>query len=190
MENIRFFIGSGNSGKRRAVELALVDYEIFSKASIHSRRVDSGVDDQPSSMEETLLGAITRARQAHNIGCTQFPGDRNYGIGIEDGLMYIPHSGNDHRASFNCCACSIYDGNKQYIGLGPAYEYPPEVLDFVFRDGMDITQAFNAAVLCNNPRIGEDEGVVAVLSRGAIERPWYNAQAVRMALIGLINRMV
>lgn len=174
---MRICVGSTNEVKVNAVKEAIQDYQIFSNAEIIVVKVNSGVSDQPRSAEETIQGAINRARNAFK--------DCNYSFGIEDGLMKVPNTKTDY---MNICACVIYDGKNFHLGLGPAFEYPIEVTRLVIEEGLDIDQAYYRAGLTDNPNIGSYEGVIGMLTKGKLSRKEYTKLAVMMALIHLENK--
>ena len=60
-------VGSKNITKVQAVEEALSDFPEFSSAKIISVEVDSGVHKQPKNMEQTVQGAINRAKMLLRI---------------------------------------------------------------------------------------------------------------------------
>ena len=78
-------VGSTNRMKVAAVKEVVSTYTVLSQAEITSTDVPSGVSDQPTSLEETVLGAKTRAERAY-LGS-------GYAIGIESGLMEIKGTG-------------------------------------------------------------------------------------------------
>ncbi|MBI2278699.1 MAG: DUF84 family protein [Candidatus Brennerbacteria bacterium] len=57
-------VGSKNITKVQAVEEALSDFPEFSSAEVIAMAVDSGVHKQPKSMEQTVQGAMNRAKNA------------------------------------------------------------------------------------------------------------------------------
>lgn len=74
---MRIIIGSTNKAKVSAVK------RIFPDAEIEEMKVNSGVNPQPVSDEETRQGAINRAKNSKD----QIKG--SYGIGLEGGVMYV-----------------------------------------------------------------------------------------------------
>jgi inosine/xanthosine triphosphatase len=175
---MRICVGSKKDSKVGAVKEAIREYDFLSKAEVISAEVvdASGVSEQPRSMDETIRGAMNRAKAAF-VNC-------DYSVGIEDGLMKVPHTKTDY---MNICACAIYDGRECHIGLASAYEYPREVIRLVIEEGLDINQAFHKAGLTENPKIGGAEGAIGVLTHGRLLRKDYAKQAVVMALIHLEN---
>lgn len=109
---MRIHVGSQNKVKISAVSEAIRDYEFLSDAEVSSLDVESEVSEQPKSIDETIRGAMNRARNAFQ-NC-------DYSFGLEDGLMRVPHTKTDY---MNVCACAMYDGQNYHIGLSSAFEY-------------------------------------------------------------------
>ena len=169
-------VGSENRVKTDAVRESVSGYSFLTGAEVVSVAVESGVSEQPKSAEETITGAMNRARSAFN-GC-------DLSFGIEDGLMSVPGTKTGY---MNICACAIYDGQEFHIGLSSAFEYPPDVTGLVFRKGLDINQAFHRTGLTDNPKVGSSEGAIGILTKGRLNRKEYTKQAVTTALIHLDN---
>jgi inosine/xanthosine triphosphatase len=75
-------LGSKNPAKKRAVEAALKKLGI--DASVVVCSVPSGVSEQPRSDEETMRGALNRARAARELH------NADYGVGLEGGVHETP----------------------------------------------------------------------------------------------------
>ncbi|MFZ5877603.1 MAG: inosine/xanthosine triphosphatase [Nitrospirota bacterium] len=167
-------IGSTNPVKIDAVREVFSASGRFPAFNVVPREVATGVAEQPTSLDETLRGAINRARNAFG-GC-------DLSVGLEDGLFAVPHTQSGY---MNVCACAIFDGRRDHLGLASAFEYPPEVVRLVINDGLDVTQAFVKAGLSTNAKLGAAEGAIGVLTDGRLTRRAYAEQAVGMALIHL-----
>jgi non-canonical (house-cleaning) NTP pyrophosphatase len=85
----------------------------------------------------------------------------------------------------NLTACVIYDGTRFYRGVGPAFELPREVCRLVVEEGCELDEAVHRAGLTRNERIGYAEGLIGILSGGAVTRADYMVPAVTMALVAL-----
>ncbi len=169
-------IGSLNEAKISAVKDAIAEYPLLIAASLNPVEVSSGIVAQPLSLEETIKGAMNRAKSAFR--------DCDYSVGIEDGISKVPNAKSDY---MNFCVCAIYDGEEFHIGLASAFEYPKEMIRLVLEENMDITEAANHLGFTKNPRLGSAEGMIGILTRGRITRKDYAKQAVQMALIHLEN---
>lgn len=166
-------IGSKNDIKIEALKELIQDYPHLKDAVVSSFEIISGVSDQPKSLDETVQGAINRARGAFEKGC-------NYGFGIESGLMSVP---NTKSGFMDVCICLIYDGAEYHIGLSSAWEAPKKVMEFMLKDNLDMNQAALKAGLTNNPKVGTAEGLVGIMTKGRLDRKAYTKEAIRTALI-------
>ncbi|MDO8510405.1 MAG: inosine/xanthosine triphosphatase [bacterium] len=175
MNRIKIRIGSKNKAKITAVEEILLDYPHLAAAQIESIEASSGISDQPKTLEETIHGAINRAKNIFR--------DCHYSIGIESGLMEVPKTKSGY---MDVCVCAIYDGNESHLGLSSAWEFPDKkVMDLVVKEGLNLSQAINKAGLTNKQTIGSEEGAIGILTKGRVDRKEYTKQALRMALIHL-----
>jgi inosine/xanthosine triphosphatase len=170
--NIR--VGSKNPVKVSAVDETIRGYEFLAEAAVEAADAASEVGEQPQSLEETIRGAMNRARNAYQ-NC-------DYSFGIEDGLMEAPHASGNF---FNVCACVIHDGKDFHLGLSSAHPIPKEIMRLITERGYDMSQAFYETGLTQNQKLGSAEGAVAILTRGRLTRKDCVKQAVMMALIHL-----
>jgi len=165
--------GTRNPGKIEAVKRALEPYSKLQSYEVQGcAGIESGVSDQPMSLEETTRGAKNRAHRARQAK------DAELGIGMESGLFEVDGK------LFDICACAIDDGEHLHVGYSCAWELPTKVAELV-RSGKDLTQAFNGAELCNDPEIGDKGGVLALMTGNRITRPDYTVQSVQMAVLTL-----
>lgn len=169
-------VGSANQVKINAVKEVIVDYDFLQDAKVIGLGVKSEVSDQPMSLDVTITGSINRAKNAFD--------DCKYSIGIEDGLMEVPHSKTGY---MNICACTIYDGKKFHTGLSSAFEYPLEVTRMILNEKIEVNEAVYRVGLTDNPKVGSFEGAISLLTKGRVSRTAYSKQAVQMALIHLQN---
>ena len=167
-------VGTANAGKIEAVRRALAKYPLLARLKVLPQKVESGVSNQPSTLEETTRGAANRARAAAARGGTVL------GIGMESGLFDV---GEDK--TFDVCACVIYDGAASHVGYSCAWELPPKIRRLVKESGMNLTDAFNSAGVCDDPDIGDKGGVLAVVTGGRVTRPDYTVQAIQMAVVAM-----
>jgi len=164
----RIRVASLNSNKIDAVREIFISYEVTGVAC------RSGVREQPMDINEIIRGAIIRARSVF-VDC-------EYSVGIEDGISQVPGTRSGY---MNFCACAIYDGDRIFLGLGPAFEYPPECIRRVVDEEITISEAF--IPLTDKPDIGYEEGIIGWLTRGKISRKDYTKHAVEMAKIQIDN---
>jgi len=169
-------VGSRNLVKVQAVQDLISDYPHLENAKIRSIDAPSGVHKQPKTAAETTWGAINRAKAAFG-SCK----DCAYGIGLESGLMEIPHP---LSGVFDVCVCIIYDGKNLYPGLSSAWSPPQKVVDLM-RQGLDMNDAAFRAGLTDNPRVGSKEGLIGIVTSGRLDRKAYTQESLRAALIHL-----
>jgi len=168
-------VGSKNQAKVSAVAELLREYPHLSHADVAGVASSSDISDQPLSLEETVRGAMNRARNCF-LEC-------NYSVGIESGLMTVPGSKSGY---MDVCVAAIYDGKEFHLGLSSAWEFPDtKVMDLIVKGGLDMSQAINKAGMTNNAKIGAAEGAIGILTKGRIDRKEYTKQALRVALIHL-----
>ena len=169
-------VGSKNKTKVGAVADILKDYPMFVGAEVEGVAVEVEEFGHPKSLDETVAGAVSRAKQAW-VG-------HDFGIGIESGLMQVPQTKSGY---MEVAVCAIYDGSQIHMGLSQAYEWPKKVLEGILQQGLDGSQAMKAAGLTQHEKLGEHEGFVGVFAKGRTNRTEYNKGAVMMALMHLEN---
>lgn len=162
--------------KVQAVEEALRDFSEFASAKVASFEVDSGIHKQPKSMEQTVQGAMNRARNAFK--------DCDLSVGLESGLIKVPNTKSGY---MDIAMCAIYDGKNFHLGGSSVFEYPKSMIDLVFDKDYDISQAAKAVGFSHDEKIGQREGMIGLLTKGKLDRKGYGKQAVITALIHLLN---
>lgn len=170
-------IGSKAKPKIDALEEILKEYPDFSVAEIVSKDVDTGVSGQPKSLEETVDGAITRAKNSFD--------DCDFSVGLESGLMPVPHT---KTGFMDTTVCAIYDGKNFHLGLSSCFEYPPKVLEYMMKNNENASNAFRELGLTDKEYIGHHEGIIGVVTKNRLDRKEYTKQAIRTALIHLENK--
>ena len=169
-------IGSKNEVKVNAVKEIIKDYNLFSNSEIISMDVSSDISDQPKNLNETIQGAINRAKNSFN-NC-------NYSFGIESGLMKVENSKSGY---MDICVCAIFDGKNIHLGLSSAFEYPKKVMALILKEGLDGSQAFFKSGITNKTKLGSEEGAIGLLTKGRLMRKEFTKQAITTALIHLEN---
>ena len=165
-------VASLNPSKIEAVQEQLLAYDFLKAAEITGAETSSGVAEQPSSLEETVRGAITRAKNAYH--------DCDYSFGIESGLMTVPYSTSGF---MDMCVCAIFDGTQTYLGISSAWELPPDIRQLIEQEKLDMNQAAFKAGYTTNPKVGSAEGLIGILTKGRMDRKAYTKQAILTALI-------
>jgi inosine/xanthosine triphosphatase len=174
-------IASKNPVKIEAIKWSFTLYEEFRKAKFNSIEVNSGVSNQPKTLEETITGATNRARNAFN--------DCDMSVGYEGGIMPSPYARTGY---FSVGVCSIFDGKEIYHGFAPSFEYPTEIIKLVFEEDLEISDAFKKAGY-RNPnyeeiKLGESIGGIGILTRGVVIRETLVSNACHMALLPILNK--
>lgn len=168
-------VGTKNKAKVDSVIEIIEEYPHLKDSEVEGVNIESGVSDQPKSLEETISGAINRARGIF-IDC-------DYSIGLESGWMAVPKTKSGY---MDVCVCAIYDGKECHLGLSSAWEFPNRaVTHSIINEGLDTSQAINKAGMTKNKNIGSEEGAIGILTKGRMTRKEYTKQALRTALIHL-----
>lgn len=169
-------IGSKNKTKVNAVSELLKDYPMFGDADVFSVNVQVDEFGHPKNIDETVSGAINRAKQAQK--------GNDYGFGIEGGLMAVPQT----KSGFmEVAVCAIYDGKQVHLGLSQACEWPKKAIEGILHKGLDGSQAMKAAGFTQHEKLGEHEGLVGIFTKGRTNRTEFNKGAIVMALMHLEN---
>lgn len=170
---MKICVGTKNPAKLAAVSEILVEYPHLAHATVVGVEVSSDVSDQPKSLDETIRGAMNRARSAFS-GC-------NFSIGLESGLMAVPATKSGY---MDVCVCAIFDGSEFHLGLSSAWEFPDKrITALMIEDGLDMSEAINKVGLTTNPEIGQSEGAIGIVTKGRLDRKAYTKEALRTALI-------
>ena len=173
---MKVIIGSKNPHKIDAVREIFSESDLFGHALYEGIASPSLVSNQPRSLEETIRGAVNRAK---NIFL-----DCDYSVGIESGFMEVPFTKSGH---MNVTVCVIYDGKMNHIGLSSAFETPQNVTHSIMHENLELDEAWQKHNLTTNERIGYAGGVILPLTMGRLDRKEYTKEAVRMALIHIEN---
>ena len=133
----------------------------------------SGVPDQPWGDEETIRGALARARAA------RLAKDADLGIGIEGGVV-----ANDDGSIRTCAWAAIVarDG-REGVGGSLVLTLPAAVAELV-RGGMELGLAMDAVSGTRNVKHGQ--GAVGILTRGLVTRQQAYETLVAYALAPLL----
>lgn len=169
-------VGSKNNTKVNAVIESLRDCPMFHDAEIIPVDVKVDLFGHPKNLDETVAGAVDRAKQAY-VG-------HDYGFGLEGGLMAVPQTKSGY---MEVLVCAIYDGKQIHMGLSQSCEWPKKAIDAILNQGMDGSQAMKAIGLTEHEKLGEHEGLVGIFTKGRSNRTKYNKTAVEMALMHLEN---
>jgi inosine/xanthosine triphosphatase len=162
-------LGSRQPAKRAAVErVAPLFWPAWQLVTL---TVPSGVGEQPWSDEETVRGALARARNACSASAADF------GIGIESGVASGP------LGRLYVVSWAVVVDRAGRIGIGGAERFPlPVPVAERLLAGDDLAQAIRAVLGTPAPAEG---GTVALLSGGRRDRVTLLAGALLHALADL-----
>ncbi|SDJ97262.1 inosine/xanthosine triphosphatase [Natronorubrum texcoconense] len=158
-------VGSTNPVKVDAVERTLERYQ----PSVSAIAVDSGVPEQPWSVEETVTGAENRARRA--LAAT----DADYGVGLEGGVARI--EGVPGLSLIMWAAAT--DGDRLERGGGPTFSLPDDVARRL-EDGAELGPVMDDRHGTNG--IAERDGAAGILTDGLTNRSQALSEAVACAV--------
>mgnify|MGYP001571614393 CR=1 FL=1 len=172
---MRIHVGSTNPNKVGAVQDVIGTYPSFAGSNIVGVDVDSGVDDQPTSLAETVRGATNRAKAA-------FEGSE-LSIGLEAGVMEVPGAG-----PMNVQVCAIFDGKIVHHGLSSAYVLPANVTALMQEQSKTMGEAVHDLFGNETAQSNKEMGLIGVLSGGRVVRRELCKQAVAVTMIHLVQQ--
>src|SRR4051812_7800682 len=125
---MKIAVGSKNITKVTAVKDAVLLYpNLFQNPEIVGIDVTVALHGHPKNINETVEGAIERAKNAFTADCA-------YSFGLEGGLIEVPFTKSGH---MEVGVCAVYDGREIYLGLSPAFEWPKQVTELILEDKAD-----------------------------------------------------
>ena len=149
-------VGSTNPVKVAAARAVLA--RVAPTAVVRGVAVPSGVPDQPWGDDETIRGAVARARAA----LAALPG-ASLGVGFEGGVV---EEGDGAVRSCAWAAVALPDGTTG-VGGSLAMPLPPPVARLL-REGVELGHAIDRLTGATNTKHGG--GAVAELTAGLIDR--------------------
>jgi inosine/xanthosine triphosphatase len=172
---MKVIVGSLNPVKLNATRNILE--KIYGEIDISSKDVDSGVPDQPFGLDQTIEGAINRAKMAYS-------NEYDLSVGIESGLMKTPDTLTGY---IDLQWCAIFDGKNITLGVSSGFEYPPEVIKEVLC-GVEVGEVMDKITGVSN--LGTKKGAVSHLSRDMLNRTENTEQCVLTAMIPRMNKEI
>lgn len=157
-------VGSANPVKVDAVERTLERLG----PTVTAVSVDSGVSEQPWSVEETVTGATNRARRAFALT------DADYGVGLEGGVARF--EGVPGLSLIMWAA--VTDGARVERGGGPALRLPDHVAARL-EDGAELGPVMDDVL--GTDGVAETDGAAGVLTGGLTDRTQALGEAVACA---------
>lgn len=147
-------VGSTNPVKIAAVRAVLE--RAGSAAHVEGIAVPSGVNDQPVGDDETIRGAVQRARAA--LDAT----DAQLAVGLEGGVV-------EERDHMRTCAWAAVVDREGRVGIGGslAMMLPARVATLV-RDGVELGHAMDLMTGAHDTKHGA--GAVGILTAGLVDR--------------------
>lgn len=159
---MKIAIGSTNPAKVKAVE------EVFKHHQIECFNVPSGVSEQPFSDEETIQGAINRAKHALEIS------NADLSIGLEGGVTESPRG--LLLCNWGALVCKS-DPEKPLIA-GGARLLLPDVISNRLRQGEELGPVMDD--FCQKVNIRAKEGAIGIFTNGRLNRSDMFIHIVRM----------
>lgn len=141
--------------------------------------VPSGVKDQPFSNQETLQGALNRARAAREQ-CPQ----ADYWVGIEGGVAPAMEGEGSGEELWAFAWVAVLDRARVGKGRTGTFLLPPRISRLV-RQGKELGEADDIVFGRTNSK--QENGAVGLLTDNVIDRTDYYVQAVILALIPFKN---
>ena len=161
-------IGSQNPVKINCTKKAFFLYLSKVKFEFVSVSVPSGVNNQPMSDEESILGAENRAKRAIKVAHT------DYGVGIEGGIMKV-------RRKYFCRAWVVVVSKKGVVGLGSSLSAPlPQKYMSLITKGVELGKAND--MISGKENTKQENGYFGFISDNLITREKGYTDAVIMAL--------
>jgi inosine/xanthosine triphosphatase len=151
----RVMVGSKNPVKVAAVVAVLS--RAAPGATVEAIAAASGVPDQPIGDDETISGALARARAARATA------DADFGVGIEGGVVELPDG------SMRTCAWAAVVSRSGRHGIGGSLAMPlPDSVARLIRGGMELGHAMDE--LTGRSGTKHAGGAVGILTGGLVDR--------------------
>lgn len=165
-------VGSTNPAKVKAAKIAA--RKLFPKAKVIGVSVVSDVSDQPMSDEESIKGAINRAKGA----ITGIHGAK-YGVGMEGGAQLIG------KKYFECGWIAVVDKNGK-VGLGSSarFELSAKIAKRLGK-GFELNDAMRE--LTGVDKHGNKEGMMGVITNGKLPRATAYSHGILFAFAPFVS---
>lgn len=188
--NTLVLIGSKNPVKIKAVQSVFNSFFPNPIFEFHSYDSPSQVSPQPWGNEETIQGAMNRAKNVKSLYLDECKNSNHkitphiFCVGIEAGLIPIPYSLSGY---FDVQFCVIIDENGHIsLGSGSGWEYPKSIITELKKDpNLEIGTIMGR--LGNDPDVKNKNGAIGYYTHNRITRPILTEQCVQMALIPFLN---
>jgi inosine/xanthosine triphosphatase len=151
----RVAVGSKNPVKLAAARAVVT--RLSPHVVVEAVDVPSGVPDQPFGDDETIRGALARARGAREKL------DADFGVGLEGGVVEMPDGG------MRTCAWAAVVSRSGRHGVGGSLAMPlPDTVAALVRGGTELGHAMDALTGHSNTKHGA--GAVGILTAGLVDR--------------------
>jgi len=158
-------LGSQNQAKQKAIFLATdIQPQCVS--------VPSGVAEQPLSEDETIRGAITRAKLA-----LEAVPNAEIGFGLEGGLTFDAIY---TKQWYLISICAAWNGETLHIGKGLSFPIPNQIGEDMKRSGRELREVIDR--LSGTSNSNHKEGAYGLFTNGKITRAHVFKEAVIAAL--------
>ena len=168
----RVIVGSNNPVKVGAARAVL--QRIAPRVDVTGHPIPSGVPDQPWGDDETIRGALARARGACAMDGAEL------GIGIEGGVV----AGDDGSVRTCAWAAVVARDGREGVGGSLAMQLPEHVAALV-RGGMELGHAMDHVTGSLDVKRGA--GAVGILTAGLVSRQQAYEVLVAYALAPLLQ---
>lgn len=172
--NPRMIIAVGSTNPTKLAPVKAVFESHFKAVQIKGISVESGVSEQPMSIDEMYKGALNRAQNA--LKKTK---GAQYGVGIEGGL---------HKQVFGWFEHSIVVilNKKGEIGVGASGGLVlPEIIMKSIHSGKNLEEAIDDHFKTN--KIGEGIGMFGIFTKGVVTRSEGVKHGVAFALARFLH---
>lgn len=151
----RVAVGSTNPVKLAAARAVL--HRLVPGMQVEAIAVPSGVPDQPFGDDETIRGAVERARAARELL------DADFGVGLEGGVVEMPDG------TMRTCAWAAVVSRNGRHGVGGSLAMPlPDSVATLIRGGAELGHAMDALTGQTNTK--HKGGAVGILTAGLVDR--------------------
>ena len=165
-------VGTTNPAKLKPVQS--VFGSVFPGATVLGVSVPSGVREQPIGEEETLLGAVNRAKAALAV----VP-DAAWGVGLEGGVRYDAHG------CWLFGAVAVVNGTRLEVGRTAELKLPPQVAERI-RAGEELGPIMDDLSGVQNTK--QKAGTVGFLTNGLLSRADVWRMSLTLGMAPFLNR--
>lgn len=165
---MKVFVGSTNPVKVSAVKKAFTKF--FDSVEVVIVDAESGVSEQPMSDEEAIRGAVSRAVDAYE--------KKGFGVGLEGGIVKV------QTVYYVKGWVAVTNGDKISLASTVSMPLPNQVVKRVIQ-GKSLGEVVDE--MEGRKGVGEEEGIVGVLTNNSVTRSEFFEQALKCALAPFYN---